>query len=48
MTDAAFTLNMISVLFLMTGGLLTLTVLFAADDCARMIASHLKLSARQI
>ena len=48
MTDAAFTLNMISVLFLMTGGLLVVTVLFAADDCKRMLASHLKLGTRQI
>lgn len=46
MTD--LTLNMISVLFLMTAGLLILTVSFAADDCSRMLASYLKLSPRQI
>jgi hypothetical protein len=35
-------LNMISVLFLMTAGLLTLTVLFAADDCKHLLATHFK------
>jgi hypothetical protein len=42
MTDAIFALNLVAVLILMTTGLLTLTVLFAADDCARMMVSYFK------
>jgi hypothetical protein len=42
MIDTIFALNLVAVLILMTTGLLTLTVLFAADDCARMIISYAK------